>query len=67
MIRNCDILTKEGYFNRFWEFNKTMSQQEAYIKVEGELAKRFNMFRYSSFQSFQTCLYRYIHHEFKQL
>ena len=66
-MKNCELLTKEGYFNKFWEYTSKMSQEKAYEKVEGELNKQFKVFRYSSFESFRTCLYRYINHEFKQL
>jgi hypothetical protein len=66
-VTETNILTLQGYFDRVCELRRIMTLKAAYDVVEGELADRFGVFRYSSFESFEVGLYRFHHFQFKQI
>lgn len=56
-----NILTTDGYFNRWYEFKKAgMTHKQAYEKLEDEMFDKYGINKYSSFESFEQMLYRYI-------
>jgi hypothetical protein len=60
-----NILTREGYFERFWQLCKGRTYKQAYELLEDELDKTYGIYRYSSFESFEIGLYRWNHAQFK--
>lgn len=62
-----NILTKEGYFGRFYQLYKTKTQKEAYEILEKELLENYGVHRYSSLQSFKNALYIHINFSFRQI
>ena len=56
-----NILTQEGYFEEYHEnMSELQNQKAAYEATEKTLYEKYEINRYSSLESFQTSLYRYI-------
>lgn len=58
---DLSILSKDGYFDRFFELCvDTKTYREAYEQVEEEYINLIGSHRYSSYESFKTIKTRYL-------
>ena len=54
------LLTKEGYFKRFFELIEIWpTHYDAYVILEGELFEKYGLERYTSYESFRVMKHRY--------
>ena len=55
-IKIIDLLTPEGFDERFWEVaSETKTYKEAYELVEKEYQENFRQRKYSDYNSFRNC------------
>lgn len=62
-LNKNDLLTQEGYFDRFFEIiadKNVGSYREAYELLEAEHYQAFNQNRYNSYDSFRVMKNRYL-------
>lgn len=62
-----NILTLEGYYERYFELVQSNNSRKAWEKLENELKDQYNITRYTSFESFVSAKNRRIRGRNKHL
>jgi len=62
-----ELVFYKDYFNRFYEIVRNcQNNHEAYLKLEAEYYQKYNVHRYTSYNSFMNAKAAYIKGKFKK-